>query len=246
MSNQDLLVTLIGLGVIVVIGILFVIYRIRKTGDKQEAEDFLQGLSEELKNLILKVIRTFTLDDLINLDKNSIATIENNILKAIYETCWNYINNVVENNKDQDFFTQAVLALLENKEFVEEFIRKLIDSECLQSIIHAKASILLEKSVEAKMVETEKEDKELQEEFSDQEKYIEELKDEDQTHGEEAEEPTEEELTKLNPQVDEPEELDPENDPSVEVVEDEDNDIYYDKSGRARSKKTGKWVKLDK
>ena len=142
------------------------------------------------------------------------------------------------------FFTEAVLALLENKEFVEEFIRKLIDSECLQSIIHAKASILLEKSVEAKIAETEEEDKELQEEFSDQEKYIEELKDEDQTHGEEIEVPSEEELSELNPQTDEPEELDPENDPSVEVIEDED--IYYDKSGRPRSKKTGKWVKLDK
>ena len=54
---------------------------------------------------------------------------------------------------------------------------------------------------------------------------------------------TEEELSELNPQVDEPEELDPENDPSVELI---DDDIYYDKSGKARSKKTGKWVKLNK
>ena len=54
MSNQDLLVTLIGLGVIIIIAIVFIIYRIRKTGDKQEANDFLEGLYEELKLLILK------------------------------------------------------------------------------------------------------------------------------------------------------------------------------------------------
>ena len=247
MSNQDLLLTLIGLGVIVIVGVVFIIYRVRKTGNKQEADDFLEGLSEEFKNLILKVIKSFTLEDISKIDKDSIAEIENVILKEIYNTCWNYLRNVVEKNIDtnKDFFTQAVLALLENKEFVEEFIRKLIESECLQTVIHAKASILLEKSIENKMVETEEEDKELQEEFSDQDKYIEELKDEDQTHGEEIEVPTEEELAELNPQVDEPEELDPENDPSVEVVEDEE-DIYYDKSGRPRSKKTGKWVKLDK
>ena len=247
MSNQDLLLTLIGLGVIVIVGVVFIIYRVRKTGNKQEADDFLEGLSEEFKNLILKVIKSFTLEDISKIDKDSIAEIENVILKEIYNTCWNYLRNVVEKNIDtnKDFFTQAVLALLENKEFVEEFIRKLIESECLQTVIHAKASILLEKSIENKMVETEEEDKELQEEFSDQDKYIEELKDEDQTHGEEIEVPTEEELAELNPQVDEPEELDPENDPSVEVVEDNE-DIYYDKSGRPRSKKTGKWVKLDK
>lgn len=250
MSNQDLLVTLIGLGVIVIIAIVFVIYRIKKTGNKQEADDFLEGLSEEIKNLILKVVKSFTLEDISKINKDNIAEIENTILQQIYETCWNYVRNVVEKNvdKNKDFFTEAVLALLENKEFVEEFIRKLIDSECLQTIIHAKASILLEKSIENKMVETEEEDKELQEEFSDQEKYIEELKDEDQTHGEEIEVPSEEELSELNPQTDEPEELDPENDPSVEVVDDDedDKDIYYDKSGRPRSKKTGKWVKLDK
>jgi hypothetical protein len=248
MSNQDLLVTLIGLGVIVVIAIVFLIYRIRKTGDKQEANDFLEGLYEELKLLVLKVIKSFSLDDLENIDKDTIAKIENAILKSIYDTCWNYVKNVVEKNVDdnKDFFTQAVLAFLENKEFVEEFIKKLINSESIGVVIHEKATLLLDNKAEKVLEESIEEDKELQEEFSDQEKYIEELKDEDQTRGEEVEEPTEEELSRLNPQVDEPEELDPENDPSVEVVEDEDNDIYYDKSGRARSKKTGKWVKLDK
>ena len=91
-----------------------------------------------------------------------------------------------------------------------------------------------------KMVE---DDNNLQEEFSDQEKYIEESTDDDLTHGEMVNKPTEEELNELNPQVDEEEELDPKNDPSVEVI---DDDIYYDKSGRPRSKKTGKWVKANK
>ena len=41
---------------------------------------------------------------------------------------------------------------------------------------------------------------------------------------------------------DEAEDLDPDNDISVEVL-DETEDIYYDKSGRARSKRTGRWAK---
>ena len=251
MSNQDLLITLIGLGFIIIVGIIVVAVSVKKSGDKQKANEFLEGLSNELKNLILKVIRSFDIADLDNLNEDTIINIETSILKEIYETCWNYVKNVAEKNsqEDQDFFTQAVLALLENKDFVEKFIRKLIESESLTQTIQGKAEMLEQKIVDEKMVDSVEEDTELQEEFSDQDKYIEELKDEDQTHGEVAEEPTEEELSKLNPQVDEPEDLDPDNDISIEVVEDttnENEDIYYDKSGRPRSKKTGKWVKVNK
>lgn len=245
MNNTDLLLVLIGLGVLLVIGTIFVIYTVKKSGNKQEANDFLEGLADELKKLILKIIKSFSVEDLENLTEENIAKIETDILKQIYDTCWNYITCIVEKNldKNQDFFTQAVLALLQNKEFIEEFIRKLINSENITQIIHSKATVLSEENIERKLEVVEKEDKDLQEEFSDQEKYIEELTDNDQTHGEDISEPTEEELSKLNPQVDEPEDLDPENDISVEVVND---DIYYDKSGRARSKKTGKWVKVNK
>ena len=246
MGNQDLLLTLIGLGVIAIIAVVFIFYRVKKSGEKQEATDFLEGLYEELKLLVLKVIKSFSIEDIEHIDKDTIVKIENAILKEIYNTCWNYVKNVVEKNLDanKDFFTQAVLALLENKEFVEEFIRKLINAESINDIIHTKATTLSDESAEKVLEQNEEEDKELQKEFSDQEKYIEELKDEDQTHGEEIEAPTEEELAELNHQVDEPEELDPENDPSVEIIE--DDDIYYDKSGRPRSKKTGKWVKVNK
>lgn len=247
MNNTDLLVTLIGLGFIIIVGIIVIATSIKKSGDKKEATEFLEGLSKELQGLILNTIRNFSIDDIINLDEESVVKIENTILKDIYNITWEYVKNVVEKKSETevDFFTQAVLALLDNKEFVEEFIRKLIDSKAINQVIHSRAVGLLNSSAEQRLIDSEEEDKQLQEEFSDEEKYIEEVKDEDQTHGEDVDAPTEEEIAELNPQIDEPEELDPENDPSVEII-DENEDIYYDKSGRARSKKTGKWVKANK
>jgi hypothetical protein len=246
--TNDLLLVLIGLGVIVIIAAIFVIYTVKKSGDKKEANEFLETLSKQLKSLIIDIIRNFDPKDIQDLDEDKIATIETQILKKIYDTCWECIRNIVKekSQEEPDFFTSAVLALLENRDFVEEFINNLITNTTTQSIIHSRAVYISNNIEEDRITESEERDRELQEEFSDQDKYIEEITDEDQTHGEEVEVPTEEELAQLNPQVDEPEELDPENDPSVEVIEDEEDDIYYDKSGRPRSRKTGKWVKVNK
>lgn len=246
--NQDLLLILIGLGFLLIIGIFVIIYSIKKTGDKKEANEFLETLSKQLKSLIIDIIRNFDPKDIQDLDEDKIATIETQILKKIYDTCWECIRNIVKekSQEEPDFFTSAVLALLENRDFIEEFINNLITNTTTQSIIHSRAVYISNNIEEDRITESEERDIELQEEFSDQDKYIEEITDEDQTYGEEIEEPTEEELAELNPQVDEPEELDPENDPSVEVIENEEDDIYYDKSGRPRSRKTGKWVKVNK
>ena len=246
--NQDLLLILIGLGFLLIVGIFVIIYSIKKTGNKEEANAFLETLSKQLKTLMIDIIRNFDPKDIQDLDEDKIATIETQILKKIYDTCWECITNVVKDKsaEDPDFFTSAVLALLENRDFVEEFINGLINASTIQSIIHSRATYIGANIEQQRMVESEEREAELEEEFSDQDKYVEEITDEDQTHGEVVETPTEEELAQLNPQVDEPEELDPETDPSVEVINDEENDIYYDKSGRPRSRKTGKWVKVNK
>lgn len=242
--NQDLLLTLIGLGVLLIIGLSIIVISIKRTGDKKDAKEFLEGLSDEIMNVMLDIISKISIDDFS--DITDIEKIEAEILNKIYDASWKYIRKVVENNIDsnQDFFTKAILALLENREFVEGFIKELINNSDITNIIWAKSRSILVDTAQEKLDKSEEEDKTLQNEFSDEEKYIEEIKDEDQTHGEVKEEPTEEELLKLNPQVDEPEELDPENDSSVELIE--EDDIYYDRSGRPRSKKTGKWVKMDK
>lgn len=239
--NTDLLLILIGLGFLLIIGIIVVCTSIKKNGDKKEANKFLEGLSDRLKSMFLDVVRNFdpdTIDDIINTD---IEVIETAILSKIYEVCWDYVKCVVEkkSQEDADFFTQAVLALLQNKSFVEDFIRNLINTGSAQTVIHSKARYIKSSIESERIEECEEREKDLNEEFSDDEKYV--TGEEDfQTFGEDVNEPTEEELAELNPQVDEPEELDPENDPSVEII---DEDIYYDRSGRARSKKTGKWVK---
>jgi len=245
--NNDLLLALIGLGVIAIIGVVFVLYSVKKSGDKKEAERFLDGLSSELVDMILDIIKSFKFDDFKDLSEVDLEKVEIALIEKIYDTSWNYVKKVVEkkNAENMDFFTRAVLSLLENKSFVENFIKELVENNSdIQDIIHDKAKDISISASEKILGELEEREEELTEEFSDQDKYVEVSNEEDLPVGEDEElgVPTEEELAELNPQKDEEEELDPENDPSVEVV---DDDIYYDKSGRPRSKKTGKWVKVN-
>ena len=243
--NTDLILTIIGFVFIAVVTASVTIYTAKKSGSKQEALDFLEGLASELRNKIIEFISSITIDDLKDLDNVDVEDVEQYILSHIYEITWAYVKRVVQDNieTNKDFFTKAVLALLENKEFIENFIRELITNKGINTTINERSMQLSFETVRERSLKMVEDDNNLQEEFSDQEKYIEESTDDDLTHGEMVNEPTEEELKELNPQVDEEEELDPENDPSVEVI---DDDIYYDKSGRPRSKKTGKWVKVSK
>ena len=241
--GNDLLLVLIGLGFLAVIAVIFVIYSVKRSGDKKEAERFLEGLSDKLGDIILEIIRSFEPSDIEDISEAGLEKIETAILQKIYDVCWNYIEEVVKkkNAENMDFFTRAVLALLENREFVEEFINKLINTTTKQIIYDRSRSIALSTG-EKRMEELEEREEEMTEEFSDEEKYnVNEIDEEDLPSGDDSLIPTEEDLADLNPQRDEEEEeLDPENDDSVEVIEE---DVYYDKSGRARSKKTGKWTK---
>ena len=244
--NTDLILIIIGFVFIAVITASVTIYTAKKSGSKQEALDFLNGLAGELKRIIISIITSISIDDLKDLDETTAEKIGTSILKRIYDGAWEYIQEVAQKNLDnnKDFFTGAVLAILSNKEFIEKFIRDLLNKENpITGLINDRSIELSYDIAKVRAEKLEKDDEDLQEEFSNQEKYIEEVTDEDQTSGEDINEPTPEDLSKLNPQVDEEEELDPENDPSVEVI---DDDIYYDKSGRPRSKKTGKWVKVGK
>ena len=243
--NNDLLLVLIGLGVLVVISVIFVFYTVKRSGDKKEAERFLEGLSGKLEDVILEIIRSFEPSDIEDISDAGIEKIETAILQKIYDVCWNYVKELVEkkNAENMDFFTRAVLSLLENRDFVEEFIKKLVDDASTKHTIYNRAKYVFLTVGERRIEELEEREEELTEEFSDKEKYVEESNEEDLPSGDSELLPTEEDLANLNPQRDEEEEeLDPDNDISVEVV-DEDNDIYYDKAGRARSKKTGKWTK---
>ena len=241
--GNDLLLVLVGLGVLAIIATIFVFYNVKRSGDKKEAERFLEGLSDKLGDIILEIIRSFEPSDIEDISDAGIEKIETAILQKIYDVCWNYVKEVVEkkNAENMDFFTRAVLSLLENREFVEDFIKRLLDDASTKHTIYNRAKYITLSAGEKRMEELEEREEELTEEFSDTEKYVEESNEEDLPSGDSGLLPTEEDLAELNPQRDEEEEeLDPENDISVEVI---DDDIYYDKAGRARSKKTGKWTK---
>ena len=240
--NKDLLCTLIGLGVLAVIIILSLIVNNKKKKEtKNNAIDFLDGLLTNIKRVMLETLSNISLSDFA--DKISREAFISSVLKDIYEATWEYLKDIVEKKKNKNAIDEATGILLENKKFVDSYIEKVIDNSNLEAKILEKYDDEIGTIAEESAKELEDEDKELQEEYSNDDKYIEEVNDEMLEEIDDKDEPTEEELEKLNPQTDEAAELDPENDSSVELI---DDDIYYDKGGRPRSRKTGKWVKQNK
>ena len=246
--NTDLLLVLIGLIVIAIIGAAVVAYIVKRSGNKKEAIKFLEGLSDKLLSMVLKAIRSFNPKDIpSDITEIDVERVETIILQKIYDTCWKYVEEIVKekDEEDSDFFTKAVLSFLLNRKFIENFIKNLIENtDSATKKLHSKAEAIESGVTNDRIKEMEEREQELTEEFSNQEKYVEKSNEDELPVGEDEEltTPSKEEASKLNPQKDEAEDLDPDNDISVEVL-DETEDIYYDKSGRARSKRTGRWTK---
>ena len=70
--NTDLILTIIGFVFIAVVTALVTIYTAKKSGSKQEALDFLDGLASELRSKIIEFISSITIDDLKELTENDI------------------------------------------------------------------------------------------------------------------------------------------------------------------------------
>ena len=94
--GNDLLLVLVGLGVLAIIATIFVFYNVKRSGDKKEAERFLEGLSDKLGDIILEIIRSFEPSDIEDISDAGIEKIETAILQKIYDVCWNYVKEVVE------------------------------------------------------------------------------------------------------------------------------------------------------
>lgn len=229
--DQKILSLIIGVCLVLIIGlIVFLRYKLSpKEEDKKAAMDFLLQLKDELYETIIKIIVDFDYTTY-----PSLVDMEIDITNKIIEACRKCINEELANSKDM--LSVLMLKCL-NSDMIEKFIESIIAEFNVKSLIDNK--IFEMASTRCNIIE--KEDKELEEKFSDEELYNDsEIKDSELEEAEEVEVP-EEELDKLNPQVDDEEEFNSE-DESMEIV---DDDIYYDAAGRARSKKTGKWIKVD-
>ena len=223
--------TIILSGVILCLIILAVVIRFKSKPsayDKEEAEKFLKGLSETFYNKMLSIVSTVDINSF-----SSLEDLEVSILNEIYDVIWDYVEEELEEASKSDIITAMVLKVL-NKNFVIKFVDKLIEEYKINDNLCSKWNKKLESASET----IEAEDKDLQEKFSNSEEFIEEFSENDLKEAENVE-PTAEDLASIIPPSDEEKEYNPEEDESVELIDDE---IYIDANGRKRDKKTGRFV----
>lgn len=230
MDNTTLLALI---GGILILGFLIVAIVIRfKTKpsiyDKESAQNFLLGLSESFYEKVTDIINNINISDY-----DSIEDFEVSVLSTIYEGISGYISEELEKTSKEDILSAMALKIL-NKDFIIKFIDEFVK----ENDIEDKISNIWFDNFKSKSEEVVENDEKLSIELSDEEKYIENVTEEDMIPAQEVV-PSEEELASLNPPSDEEKEYDPENDSSVEIIED---DTYLDTRGRKRSKKTGRYV----
>lgn len=241
MTKDQIICTSIGAGILVLFIILYCILKSKENKNKSKALEFLDNILDEIKEIVLTSISNIDISDLKNLKIEEIIA---SILKDIYDGIWEFVQNKINERDDKDIVDKTALKFLNNKNFIDKYIDTIVEKFDVESHIETKISDIQDEEGQKVLDKSEKEDKDLQEEFSDSKKYFtNEVSENDLTVGEDLEEIPQIELDKLNPQTDEEEKIDLENDSSVEVI---DDDIFYDKAGRARSKKTGRYTKVPK
>lgn len=205
---------LLGIGVaIVVIAVMLAINYFRKDSKgKEEAEQFLKDLEEQLYLSILEIINKYDLSDFKTLEE-----FETLVLGDVYKDCWEFIRKKIDEADSKNLITAIAKKFL-TKENIDKFIEQVLkDKELENTLIDVYGAYTIE-NISEELIE---EDKQLEEEYSDQEKYYEEFDpDKDAKKSDRPiAEPTEEQLAELNPQTDE-DEVYAETDESVEEVAD--------------------------
>lgn len=196
--------------------------------DKEVATNFLNGLSDTFYNKILEIIDTIDIGEY-----ESFAEMEVDILRQIYDAIWEYTQIELEKASKQDIITAMALKFI-NKDTVIKLVDKIFDD----NEVYDKLESLWVEDFKVRLNKLEQNESDIEESFYDKTQYNENFSDGDLDPAT-VDEPTEEELASLNPPSDQEKEYDPENDDSVEVIED---DVYLDKNGRRRSKTTGRFV----
>lgn len=220
-----------GIGIIILFIIAAISYSVlaRKNSNIHEKiEQFLDGLTAELVNVIVSTIKEASVEGIDTLEE-----FEAMILTRIYDNCWNYIKDKI--NYELDGTTIDLIMDNIDKDMVIKFIDKVLEKYGISERIHGQyASYKIEK------IEEEGLDKQLAEEYSDKEKYFTEEVTESDLEPAKDEEHTEEEKAALNPPKDEEDvdDYDAE-DSSMELVLDEEKDVnkvvaIKDKNGNWR------------
>lgn len=164
MQTQSLEV-LIGGIVIAIFVIAAIVIRIRKSkdiGGKEEAKKFMEELEDLIYTMIVNIVNSFDITKY-----ETIEDMESAILNEIYLEIWNFVEAKLEKAAQEDLLSAIALKFL-NKEFVYDFIQKILDQYKIMENLDEqyKANAIMES--EAEILE---EDAKLAEQFSDTKEY---------------------------------------------------------------------------
>lgn len=221
------IILLIILGVTVYIGL-------KKSGDEKAVENFINGLTDTIFDIVLE-----TIGDVRPEDHLTFESFRDTVINNVYAAVWDYVSYTAEEAVEVNQLTKAVFQLIDEQTVVN-FTNSLLETKNLrQSIQDIYGSHKIRELID------DTEDEQLQEEYSDQTKYVENISDIELAPAEERSIP-DEELSKIIPPVENEDEFIDLDDESVEIIvdrkeiikaQDKDGNISYyevDKDGTRR------------
>lgn len=240
------------ISLVVLGGIIFVIRSIRKPKeqDKEQMDEFLKSVEQTASDLIINIIDTIeeqkeegTILDLDTFVEESLSLIHVSLYDAIYK--------IAEKEKDTNTISKIAFYFLTKKGLIDEWIANII------TISGAKTKLgeIWDEKFGERLEEAEKADENVKGQFDNEDEYYEEeeFNREDLEPSkapeeavkdlpDEEREKEEEKIANLNPQkdTDEEEEFDEE---SMDIVEEEEVDYFFDSKGRKRNKANGRYMK---
>lgn len=222
---------LIGIGAVIIIIAGLFAYRYFKSqkNGKEEAQQFLKELEEQMYLIIIECINSLDFHSFKNFEEY-----EKQVLAIVYQGCWDFVNKKIAEADNKDLLSTIAKKFL-TQEYVEKFIEELLVTrevnETMVNMYGADAILTMDNSEEEKFAT----------EFSDNEQYFaEEATIEDLPPVEEVEH-TEEEIEALNPQTDEGDDLEDAveevNDRIIKITNKAGKVMYYLEDGVSGKRK---------
>jgi len=241
---------------VVVIGaaaVFFISYKRRPSEEhKKEVEKFLDSVVSTSLSIISKRIDEIEQVTKAKVDIESLEDFINSYSDYIEKSIRDSIIMSAEDLKNGNALSKIAYNLLVKKDYLDKFLEDIISD----NNVGEKLAKIWEDSMTERIDEASKVDKELEDVFNENEYYEnEEFDRKDLTESKSPEESIkdlpeeerkkeEEKIANLNPPKDtDEEEAYDENDSSMEIVESEEVDYFFDSKGRKRNKATGRYMK---
>ena len=229
-------------GIVILAILIFIIaVELRKSADKKNALEFLQGLGDKILEVILDTINSASPEKF-----HTLVDFQNYLLEQIYNNVWDYLTDKVNSDSTVDSITKIFFKYID-KDTLTKFINEIIEKNNLNEKV---TNIFVSNSIESTEKTIVDEDNKLAKEYSDTEKYNENVSDKDLEPAEELV-PSDDEIAAINPQKDEEEDYNA-NDVSMELVEDDNSkeilhtvsksgqDLYYELNNDGKKKRVSK------